>query len=546
MNKGLRACHNEQCLTAYRLTCDVQALSVANREGARFLTLGLLLLVLLSSIGFPGNGASLLPSPIPTLQRNSLAFTVQPDRNVKVGWNTTTTLPPSALPKNLTSLFPPGYAIHSTSSFSQQANAVVQTSTTQYQVPQVVVIQSPLSNVNSITFTATQTGLSGQGTLTVNTNPAVILPANNIMVTYSYDLAHVHVSALAQLYFFPSFSGTSLNLLSSQAAFQANWTATFGNPTWTSMMISQIQTATRILKVTTFSGTITAIDSVSASVSVTFDAVPTSKATDFVTAFEQALASMGAVVPAGLDSVIRSALALSTSESFSLTYTGSTKTVVLQSTANYVADLDSQVNSLKNRFFQLVFQVLPAGIPIPAPVLFINSTSVAVSQISTTSDLDLNASISKTTFQGLVIKPPIVGSNTNFTIPGLFQTVGAVPQPAVNVTLVGGSNATYSVKVIVPSGMPAPSTTTTNSATWTNVHNATVLSAVRFELVATPSSFLAVLLSPPALALEGVAAVGVAAGVLLLLRRRRIGAPTPGPVMGPAPTPEPGPAPPVP
>ena len=175
---------------------------------------------------------------------------------------------------------------------------------------------------------------------------------------------------------------------------------------------------------------------------------------------------------------------------------------------------------------------------------FIQSTSVAVSQISTTSDFDLNASTARMTFQGLVLKPPTVGSNTNFTIPGLFQTLGAVPEPAVNITLVGGSNSSYTVKVIVPSGTTAPSSMTANSATWTNVQNATVLSAVRFELVATPSSFLAILVSPPALALEGVAAVAIVAGALLLLRRRRrLAPPAPGPVMGPAPTPEPGPVP---
>ncbi len=518
-------------------------MSVANRERARLLTLSLLSLAVLSSICISGNGASLLPSPVPTLQRNSLAFTVQPDRSVKVGWNTTTTLPSSTIPKNVTSLFPPGYAIHSTSSFSQRANAVVQTSTTQYQLPTQAVYQPPLSSVSSITFTANQTatptGPSGQGSLRIDTYPNV--PVTNMLVSYNYDVTHVHVSASAQLHFSSSYSG----FLSSQAAFNATWKATFVNSTWTDLIKSQIQNATgHAIKVTNFSGTVTYPDGLSANVSITFDGIPSANATDFVAAFEQALTSMGAVVPAGLDSILRSALALSTSESLSLTYSGSTRTVVLQSTTNYVADLDSQVNSLKDRFFQLILSLVPAGTVLPVWVSFVDSTSVTVSQISTTSDLDLNASTTRMTFQGLILKPPTVGSNTNFTIPGLFQTVGAVPQPAVNITLVGGSNATYSVKVVVPSGTLAPSSTTANSATWTNVHNATVLSAVRFELVATPSSFLALLTSPPALALEGVAAVAVAAGVLLLLRRRRrLAPPAAGPVMGPAPTPEPGPTP---
>ncbi len=415
---------------------------------------------------------------------------------MRVGSNTTTTLPASTIPKNVTSLFPPGYAIHSTSSFSQQANAVVQTSTTQYQLPTQATYQPPLSSVSSITFTATQAGLSGQGSLAIDTYPNV--PVTNVLVTYSYDVTHVHVGASAQVHFSPSYSG----ILSSETAFNDTWTATFGNLNWTGMIKSQIQNATlHTISVTT----------------------------------------MG--VPPGFNPIIQSALALTKSESLSLTYTGSTRTLILQSTTTYVPDLDSQVNNLKNQFFQLLLSLVP-GTALPPWVSFIQSTSVAVSQISTTSDFDLNASTARMTFQGLVLKPPTVGSNTNFTIPGLFQTLGAVPEPAVNITLVGGSNSSYTVKVIVPSGTTAPSSMTANSATWTNVQNATVLSAVRFELVATPSSFLAILVSPPALALEGVAAVAIVAGALLLLRRRRrLAPPAPGPVMGPAPTPEPGPVP---
>ncbi len=455
---------------------------------------------------------------------------------MRVGSNTTTTLPASTIPKNVTSLFPPGYAIHSTSSFSQQANAVVQTSTTQYQLPTQATYQPPLSSVSSITFTATQTGLSGQGSLAIDTYPNV--PVTNVLVTYSYDVTHVHVGASAQVHFSPSYSG----ILSSETVFNDTWTATFRNSTWTDMIKSQIQNATlHTISVTTFSGTVTYPDGFTANVSIALDGVPSGAATDFVAAFEQSLASMG--VPPGFNPIIQSALALTKSESLSLTYTGSTRTLILQSTTTYVPDLDSQVNNLKNQFFQLLLSLVP-GTALPPWVSFIQSTSVAVSQISTTSDFDLNASTARMTFQGLVLKPPTVGSNTNFTIPGLFQTLGAVPEPAVNITLVGGSNSSYTVKVIVPSGTTAPSSMTANSATWTNVQNATVLSAVRFELVATPSSFLAILVSPPALALEGVAAVAIVAGALLLLRRRRrLAPPAPGPVMGPAPTPEPGPVP---
>src|SRR5207249_2907014 len=73
--------------------------------------------------------------------------------------------------------------------------------------------------------------------------------------------------------------------------------------------------------------------------------------------------------------------------------------------------------------------------------------------------------------------PPTVGTSTNFTIPGLFQTLGSVPfpTPGINITLAGGSDSSNQVKVVIPTGTTAPSSTTSNSATWTNISNATVL-----------------------------------------------------------------------
>jgi len=319
--------------------------------------------------------------------------------------------------------------------------------------------------------------------------------------------------------------------------------STFGNASWTSMIKSQIQNATKGVTVTTFSGSVTYPNTSSASVSISFVAQPTLSTADFVTVFESALTS-GTTLPSTLDSIIRSALNLETGESLTLSYSSSTNTILLQSTTNYVSDLDAQVNSLKNQLFQFVFSLAPAGTVYPASVLFLNSTSVTVSGISTTSDLDLSAGTSQMTFKGLLIRPPTADSNTNFTIPKLFQLLGGVPAPKVNMTLVGGSNATYKVSIVVPAGTPAPSSTTANSATWTNLQNSTSLQAVRFTLVRLPASLLDILLSPTGVAIEAIAAAAIIAGVLLYMRKRRAtpslipstgSAPAPG--LGPGPTP---------
>ncbi len=390
-----------------------------------------------------------------------------------MGSNTTTSFPAS---QNTGSLFQSEYSIHSSSNFSQQANAVVQTTVVQYQLPSQV---SGL--VDSISLTATQAGLSGHGSLTISTS----LPVQNVNIVYATSPNQIQVNATAQLSLSCGLfcDGTAF---ATQNTFLGNWSATLDNPTWRSHIISQIQNATgHIISVTTFEGTINSISDTSANVSIRFVAVPSSSATDFVAALENVIAMSG--VPAsGLDMVIRSALNLKTGE----------------------------------------------------------STSITVNKISTTSDVDLSAGTSRMILTGLVIGPPTVGTPSNFTIPGLFHTIGTIPAPGVNLTLAGGSNATYRVKVVVPTGTPAPSSTTANSATWTNLQDFSALSGVQFQLQHISNSFLAVLLSPAGLAIEAVAAAAIVAGGLFYLRKRRTGmpapvapGPTPAPGLGPSPTP---------
>src|SRR5947209_16104381 len=129
-------------------------MNVSKRDTARFLGSGLMLLALLSSIGSFGHGQTSLSLPV---QYDSLALTVNPDRSVGVAWNTTSSL--GTLTQNVSSYFTPGYAIHSSSKLLlQQSSAVVQTSTIQYQLP-----TPPVNIFNSISLTATQTGLTGSG-----------------------------------------------------------------------------------------------------------------------------------------------------------------------------------------------------------------------------------------------------------------------------------------------------------------------------------------------------------------------------------------------
>src|SRR5947208_14206328 len=161
-------------------------MNVSKRGNARLLASGLLLLAVFSSIDSFGHACVSFP-----VQHYSLALTVNPDRSVGVAWNTTSSL--GSLTQNVSSYFTPGYAIHSSSSFSQPSSAVVQSSTIQYQLPPPAV-----SVFNSISLTATQTGLTGSGSLTSTTN----VPESTMTATYAPSPTQVKVNATAQ----PNFS----------------------------------------------------------------------------------------------------------------------------------------------------------------------------------------------------------------------------------------------------------------------------------------------------------------------------------------------------
>src|SRR6266568_6873946 len=290
----------------------------SKRDTGRLIASGLMLLALFSSIGSFGHAATSLSLPV---QNDSLALTVNPDRSVGVGWNTTSSL--GTITQNVSSLFTPGYAIHSSSSFSQQSSAVVQTSTIQYQLP-----PSAGSIFNSISLTATQTGLTGSGSLTITT-----IPTSTITATFSTSPTLVKVNATAQLQFSESFfAGTPL---ANQTAFQTVWDRTLGNMTWTESIADQIENATRLfVTVTAFNATLTSIDSASASLKIGFVAVPTQPGTDFVTVLDNILSPFGGTE---LDSIIRSALGLQTGETLNLTYNGSTHSLTRQSTTTWVS-----------------------------------------------------------------------------------------------------------------------------------------------------------------------------------------------------------------
>ncbi|OLB69196.1 hypothetical protein AUI06_09470 [archaeon 13_2_20CM_2_52_21] len=139
-----------------------------------------------------------------------------------------------------------------------------------------------ISIFKSISLTATQTGLTGFGSLTITTN----VPTSTITATYSTSPTQVKVNTTAQFYFSQSlFAGTPL---ANQTAFQTSWNHTFGNMTWTENIADQIKNATQhFVTVTAFNGTLPNPPTPSsANIQIGFVAVPSQPGTDFVTVLD--------------------------------------------------------------------------------------------------------------------------------------------------------------------------------------------------------------------------------------------------------------------
>jgi hypothetical protein len=497
----------------------------------RYVTVFLLIVALFSTISPAGHAAT---SPSASVQHDALVFTVNPDKSVGIDWNTTTY---SSILQNQSSVVPAGSPIRYSSSFAQQSSGLVETTTFQYAVPQQVYTNLVFNSINSINLTASKTGQTEQGSLTFTSN----LPLQQLTILFTVTPSEINANATSQI-IFSSYSPYNETPFANETIWNNTWSKTFGNQTYTDTIASQIQNSTaQILYVKNLNGTNTPTPSSTTAV-VKFIAVPGGAATSFLAAFEN-IVNPFTKNPTALDNLIQSVQNLVTGETTSLTYSAATKIVNFKSTITFVSDLDAQINSIKNQYLQLILN--KTG-PNPPQDTFLNSTSVTLSKSSMTSNIDLNAGTYTTSLSGTSVNPQVVAaSNNNFTIPGMFQTVGS-SQPhgsGLNITLVGGSDSNNQVKVVVPTGTQLPSSTTSNSATWLNVQNASALMNVQFQIQPKPFSLITFLTSTTGFVIEGIIAALVIAGIAVAVRKRHSKTSMPVTPSGPTTTPGFGPSP---
>jgi hypothetical protein len=490
----------------------------------RYVTVFLVTVTLFSMISPSGHA---VVSPSVSAQHDALVFTVNPDKSVGIDWNTTTY---SSILQNQSSVVPAGNPIRYSSSFAQQSSGLVETTTFQYTVPQQVLTNLVFNSINSINLTASKTGQTEQGSLTFNSN----LPLQQLTILFTVTPSEVNANATSQI-IFSSYSPYNETPFANETIWNTTWNKTFGNQTYTDTLASQIQNSTaQILYVKNLNGTNSPTTS-STTAFVKFVAVPGGAATSFLAAFEN-IVNPFTKNPTALDNLIQSVQNLVTGETVSLTYSHATTVVNFKSTITFVSDLDAQINSIKNQYLQ---QILNKTGPNPPQNKFLNSTTVTLSKSSMTSDIDLNSGTYTSSLSGTMINPKVnATSNNNFTIPGLFQTVGS-SQPhgsGLNITLVGGSDSNNLVKVVVPTGTRLPSITTSSSATWYNVQNASELMNVQFQIQPKPFSLITFLTSPTGFVIEGIVAALVIAGIALAVKRKHTKTSMPVTPLGPTTT----------
>jgi hypothetical protein len=117
-----------------------------------------------------------------------------------------------------------------------------------------------------------------------------------------------------------------------------------------------------------------------------------------------------------------------------------------------------------------------------AQAQFINTTKVDVSGFhldASGSDQPDGTFVSTVSAHGFTIRPAVSMSGGAFTESGLFNFLGYGSTSPANVTIIGGSSPVGSVALSIPSSVPAPTSTTSNSATWTDV-SLSALAAVGF------------------------------------------------------------------
>ncbi len=326
-----------------------------------------------------------------------------------------------------------------------------------------------LIGFNSFSISGSYANGQSTGTLVLHFVPGVInSPLNDLLFSYTANNTKTVLSAGVNVTFNPSLVGTPLE---NQTAFQSFYDKILNNATLHNNLIQNIKTATNsTIQLEPFIVPMT-INSAGAQLSVklVFDG----NLPRFLSTAGMICSGLPPDTCKTVNRIYNETQALLVSSQYTITYTKASGAIIGQGTTILVGDLDARVNHIKSDILSLT---PPAD--RKSQWQFLNSTTLTVSGISF--QAGFNPQSYQGTFSGLLIQPPTVDTSSGFQIPGLFNQTNF---GGVNFTLVGGSNSTHAIKLIIPSGVPAPNATTVNSVTWYNIRNLTSFMQITFQIV---------------------------------------------------------------
>lgn len=399
--------------------------------------------------------ASSVPLPAAAQSSNGLlTLVVYPDGSVGASFSGVATTP------SPTGTIPSILAQGSVETANGETTSSVNGTVT---VPQSMMSQAPFNYSESLSATGTYSGGQSHGTVNVQAVSGVSSPLSSFTLTYQGTQSSLTVTGSATLqYGTYVYGGTTTDINATYVAeLVAASTYVFSVPYLNNYLALlpyanlAVSTATLVPQYGTSSATI----NVNFAMTGNMTALPAS--------FEAyAFCSSGQVSTAQCKAYFNTlyqSFASVQSYSYNAAYSSGILGFTMKSTTSQQAGVGD--------FLTTEAALGGSSSLTPSEEAFLNTTSISVNGFYfKLSERESSPGEATTNFQagGVTVAPTVSIRNNSFNETGLFDFL-ANGNGQANVTIVGGANSAGSVSIQIPSGVPSASSTTANSATWTNV-----------------------------------------------------------------------------
>lgn len=324
----------------------------------------------------------------------------------------------------------------------------------------------PLNATDSFSATGTIIDPQNTGTLSLHAISGVSFPLSNFTLPYSINDTYTTLTGTVGIVFNPASPVPFTN----HTIFDSFLALTLNNWTWVN---STVATPLRLssggkLTLSKFNFTATHADDTSAVITIKI----------VIKGDLMRFLITGAFPGTKITKFFNDTLTTFTRCDYTVTYTKTSGMIVETATCHLVSNLDSRFEVIKKDWLSYMNMTGPKG-------QFLNQTIFTVSALNIQQTFTNSYSWQQVT--GISALPPTVTVSNGFKEFGLFNYTGYMSSP-LNFTLVGGSNGTNTVKIILPAGAPTPTTSSPGMDTWKNFQNFTKLRDTVFTLAIQTAS----------------------------------------------------------